>query len=87
MLTVTTVRFDQAELKNISINHDVPTELWDAFVKSHPHGSVFHVMAWQRLIQASLGHEPQHLVARDSLCGAVVGVLPLFLVRSLIFGR
>jgi len=43
-------------------------------------------MAWQRLIQNTFGHEPRHIVASNS-AGNVIGVLPLFLVRSLIFGR
>ena len=60
-------------------------ELWDQFVQKHPYGSPFHLMAWQRMLQKTFGHEPHHLVAR-SVEGDVVGVLPLFLVRSRIFG-
>jgi FemAB-related protein (PEP-CTERM system-associated) len=60
---------------------------WDEFVESHPHGSPFHLMAWQRLIGNSFGFEPKHIVARNTPGGEVVGVLPLFLVRSAIFGR
>ncbi len=60
---------------------------WDKFVESHPHGSPFHLTAWQRLIRASFGFEPKHIVARDLPGGDVVGLLPLFLVRSAIFGR
>jgi len=60
---------------------------WDKFVESHPHGSPFHLTAWQRLIRNSFGFEPKHIVARDLPGGDVVGLLPLFLVRSAIFGR
>ncbi|MBZ5495989.1 MAG: FemAB family PEP-CTERM system-associated protein [Acidobacteriia bacterium] len=59
---------------------------WDSYVRSHPHGSVFHLTAWQRLIERSFRHKPQHLVALDRE-GKVLGLLPLFLVRSRIFGR
>jgi FemAB-related protein (PEP-CTERM system-associated) len=59
---------------------------WDAFVKSHPDGSAFHLSAWQRMISTAFGHEPKHIVAKDS-DGKITGVLPLFLVRSRIFGR
>src|SRR5262245_54953998 len=59
---------------------------WDAFVEHHPHGSVFHLTAWQRVIEKTFGHEPNHIVAYSS-DGRVEGVLPLFLVRSRIFGR
>jgi FemAB-related protein (PEP-CTERM system-associated) len=64
---------------------DTGTE-WDAFVRAHPHGSPFHLGAWQRLIGKAFGHEPKHVVALNS-AGETVGVLPLFLVRSRLFGR
>src|SRR5262245_20790397 len=60
---------------------------WDTFVQSHPAGSPFHLTAWQRLVENTFGHEPRHIVARTSPDGEVVGVLPMFLVRSRIFGR
>jgi FemAB-related protein (PEP-CTERM system-associated) len=59
---------------------------WDDFVKSHPQGSPFHLMAWQRMIRATFGFQPKHIVAQSAQ-GDVRGVLPLFLVRSVIFGR
>ena len=72
----------------IMVGYDVSnSELWDAFVMSHPRGTPFHLMAWQRLIQRTFGHEPRHIIAKKSGCDVVVGVMPLFLVRSLIFGR
>jgi FemAB-related protein (PEP-CTERM system-associated) len=60
---------------------------WDAFVEKHWSGSTFHLSAWQRLIENTFGHEPRHILARDSQNGEVLGVLPMFLVRSRIFGR
>jgi FemAB-related protein (PEP-CTERM system-associated) len=63
------------------------TAMWDAFVEQHAAGSPFHLTAWQRLIENTFNHEPRHIVARSSAHGEVVGVLPLFLVRSRIFGR
>src|SRR5262245_4087690 len=59
---------------------------WDNYVQSHPEGTVFHLMAWQRLIESSFSHEPYHLIAEDSRNGDLLGVLPLFLVGSRIFG-
>ena len=60
---------------------------WDAFVRNHPNGSPFHLSAWQRLIHESFGYQAKHIVARSSSGGEICGVLPLFLVRSLLFGR
>src|SRR5690242_12543520 len=74
--------------EDVMLTHEASkSESWDAFVRSHPHGSAFHLMAWQRLVHCTFGHEPQHIVASNVRSGNVVGVLPLFLVRSLIFGR
>src|SRR5262249_30873426 len=58
---------------------------WDGFVRSHSAGSAFHLTAWQELIRETFGHQPLHLMATTPT--GVVGVLPLFLVRSRIFGR
>src|SRR5262245_46461306 len=63
------------------------TTSWDNYVKSHPQGSCFHLMAWQRVIQSSFKHRAVHLVARSVEKGEIIGLLPLFLVRSKIFGR
>jgi FemAB-related protein (PEP-CTERM system-associated) len=43
-------------------------------------------MPWQRTIQSTFRHKPYHVIA-SSADGQVVGVLPLFLIRSRIFGR
>jgi FemAB-related protein (PEP-CTERM system-associated) len=60
---------------------------WDSFVISHPAGTPFHLLTWQRIIHDAFGYEPQHVIASSARDGRVLGVLPLFLVRSLIFGR
>jgi FemAB-related protein (PEP-CTERM system-associated) len=61
-------------------------EKWDSYVFNNPHGSVFHLSNWQRLIQSTFNHSPFHLIVKNE-AGAVSGLLPLFLVHSLIFGR
>ena len=58
---------------------------WDAYVLAHPTGTVFHKLAWSWAIAAAYGHEPLHLIAWCK--GRVSGVLPLFLVKSLLVGR
>lgn len=58
---------------------------WDRYVRSHPEGSVFHESAWTRALgEAYPQHEPLLLAANDD--GKRVGVLPLFRVKSLLFG-
>jgi FemAB-related protein (PEP-CTERM system-associated) len=58
---------------------------WDAFVNAHPHGSPFHLTAWKRTIEESYPYKSAYLVARDA--AGIRGVLPLFLVKSLIAGK
>jgi FemAB-related protein (PEP-CTERM system-associated) len=74
--------------RDIVLSHETPdTAAWDTFVRTHPNGSPFHLSAWQRLIYESFGYQAKHIVARDSGGGEIRGILPLFLVRSLLFGR
>jgi FemAB-related protein (PEP-CTERM system-associated) len=58
---------------------------WDAFLDAQPTGSFYHCFGWKRLNEIHFGHSAIYLEARDS--GSLVGVLPLVLTRSRIFGR
>lgn len=58
---------------------------WDAFVRSTPGGSPFHLVAWKRTVERSFRHRPHYLMATRG--GALEGVLPLFEVRSPLGGR
>jgi FemAB-related protein (PEP-CTERM system-associated) len=60
-------------------------EDWDAFVSACPGGTVDHLWGWREVIARSLGHESVYLMVRQQ--DAIVGVLPLVLVRSRLFGR
>lgn len=79
---------DKAKHEYIELSHTVGDgSCWDNFVRSHPNGSAFHLVAWQSLIHDAFGHEPFHIVAKSPGSGEFLGILPLFLVRSRIFGR
>jgi len=58
---------------------------WDAFVYDHPEGTFFHLWSWRDVLASSFGYEPYYLCVEegDTICG----VLPLFLVRSILFGK
>jgi FemAB-related protein (PEP-CTERM system-associated) len=58
---------------------------WDEFIAAQPDGSFYHRFGWKRLNESALGHKAIYLEARRA--GALVGVLPLVLTRSRIFGR
>jgi FemAB-related protein (PEP-CTERM system-associated) len=57
---------------------------WDAFVAGRREATFFHRAAWGRVIGRAFGHAPHFLMAEQD--GAVVGVLPLVLMRSALFG-
>ena len=58
---------------------------WDAFVRSTPGGTPFHLMAWKRAVESTFGHRAHYLMAVRG--GGLEGVLPLFEVRGLLGGR
>ncbi len=58
---------------------------WDRFVEAAADETALHVWAWRDIIQRAYGHTPIYLaaVAGEDL----VGVLPMFLMKSRLFGR
>jgi FemAB-related protein (PEP-CTERM system-associated) len=58
---------------------------WDEFVSRHAAGTFFHLSAWRQILAQSFGFEPIYLCARNA--DSIRGVMPLFLVKSLLFGR
>ena len=58
---------------------------WDAFVKKHPEGSPFHLFAWHDAVVNAFGHKPFYSVATKN--GEIAGVLPLFQLKSFLFGN
>jgi FemAB-related protein (PEP-CTERM system-associated) len=73
-----------AKLYNLSAGDN--GRKWDSYVDGHPHGSIFHANSWQRMIESSFPHLPFHLIYENGI-GNIAGILPLFLVRSRLFGR
>ena len=58
---------------------------WDAFVRSTPGGSPFHLLAWKRAVESTFGHRAHYVMAVGP--GGIEGILPLFEVRGLLGGR
>ena len=58
---------------------------WDDYARTHPESSVYHLSGWRRVIEETFGHRTFYLIARDD--SQVIGLLPLVLMESLIFGR
>jgi len=58
---------------------------WDAFVKTCPQATFFHLSAWQGLMEREQRHRTHFLFAERG--GDIVGVLPLAEVKSRLFGH
>ena len=58
---------------------------WDQFVHAHPDASGYHLWRWRRVFEGAFGHETVYLAAREH--GRIVGVLPLVVFRSRLFGK
>lgn len=58
---------------------------WDVFVAGQARASLYHDSRWETLITGIMRQESLCLMARDE-SGAVVGVLPLYRLRSRLFG-
>jgi FemAB-related protein (PEP-CTERM system-associated) len=57
---------------------------WDRFVELHPHATIGHLRAWGPVIREAYGHASIALAAAED--GDVLGILPMVLVRSRLFG-
>lgn len=58
---------------------------WNAFVAAQPDAGHFCRHEWAGVLAGAFGHRPHYAAARRD--GRIVGVLPLILVRSVLFGR
>jgi FemAB-related protein (PEP-CTERM system-associated) len=74
----------RAERHVISVG-EIADAVWDAYVQGHPEGSAYHYSGWTRLISRAFGHQPVMLAA--TVDGRPVGVLPLIVMKSRLFGR
>ncbi|HKQ25293.1 MAG TPA: FemAB family XrtA/PEP-CTERM system-associated protein [Burkholderiales bacterium] len=62
---------------------------WTAYVARHAGAHLAHCWAWKDILENAFGHGSHFLIARKNIESepqAVVGVLPLFHVKSFLFG-
>jgi len=60
-------------------------DAWDRFVARAPGASIAHLAAWRDVLPAVYGYHPRFFLAVDD-AGTWLGALPIFEVRSRIFG-
>jgi serine/alanine adding enzyme len=52
--------------EHLSILRSNEKHEWDAYVKSHPHATLYHLFAWKNVIEKSYGHKAYYLMALKS---------------------
>jgi FemAB-related protein (PEP-CTERM system-associated) len=74
-----------AETSDVTVSTTVTDVEWDRYLGGHQDATVDHLWAWRRVFEGVFGHRCVYLAARRG--HAIVGVVPLVLVRSRLFGR
>jgi FemAB-related protein (PEP-CTERM system-associated) len=58
---------------------------WDRFIRETDLSTFFHQIGWKNIIERVFKHKPLYLFAEED--GKITGVLPLFIVDGLFFGK
>lgn len=76
---------DRTPSIDINVANDEDVDAWNNHVEATGLDDHFLDFAWRRIIKTSLHHRPLYLIAKRE--GDITGLLPLFDVRSRLFGR
>lgn len=57
---------------------------WNEYVFNQPNSTFYHQIGWKNVVEQTYKHKPFYLIAKGS--DKIGGVLPLFLMKSRIFG-
>jgi FemAB-related protein (PEP-CTERM system-associated) len=68
-----------------AVSTDVSAGDWNRYLEGHPDATVDHLWHWRQVFEEVFGHRSAYLAARRG--SQIVGVLPLVLFRSRLFGR
>lgn len=58
---------------------------WDVFVRRQDDATFFHLIGWKNVVEKTYKHKSYYLVAKED--DEIKGVLPLFLMKSVFFGK
>ncbi|HTY90744.1 MAG TPA: FemAB family XrtA/PEP-CTERM system-associated protein [Methanocella sp.] len=59
---------------------------WDEYVRNNDQATFYHRIGWKEVIEDSYGHRSFYLTAKNG-DGKICGILPLFFIRSIFFGK
>ncbi|HHT9125426.1 MAG TPA: FemAB family XrtA/PEP-CTERM system-associated protein [Candidatus Brocadiia bacterium] len=60
-------------------------EEWDSYAQTSQEGTVYHLTAWKGIIENIFGHKTCYIYTKEH--DKITGILPLVLMRSLLFGK
>src|SRR5688572_19326400 len=69
----------------LSVDANATEQEWTRYVEAHPDATVDHLWEWRHVFERVFGQRCVYMVARRD--ADIVGVLPLVLFRSRLFGR
>jgi serine/alanine adding enzyme len=75
--------FPGGESMQVSI-YEGEAEEWDCYIRRHKASTFYHQIGWKNVVEKTYGHQPFYLVARGQ---KIRGVLPLFLMKHVLFGK
>ena len=73
------------QITELQPDADDPRGAWQRYADRARSATLFHALSWMDAVRSSYPHRPHYLMAWRG--GDVVGVFPLFEVRSLLAGR
>jgi serine/alanine adding enzyme len=59
--------------------------VWDSYIHSSNTSTFYHQIGWRNVVEKTYKHKPIYLAAKEE--DEIKGVLPLFLMRSMFFGK
>ena len=79
-MTISLINFSKVE------SNDDLLKKWDAYIESHPEGSLYHLSKWQKIIKNQFGHESCYFYSENTE-GLINGILPVVQLKSMLFGN
>jgi len=71
-------------MKTINYSDNLP-EIWNKYVEVSNAATFYHHSGWKNAIEKTFGHKPFYISAEQD--GEFRGILPLFLIKNMLFGR
>ncbi len=70
----------------IAKNNKEDKKVWNSFILTNQVLEHFYRFEWMEVLSATFNHKPYYLIVKDSKTKEIEGVLPLFYIKSFLFG-